>query len=84
MDLRKLDETQLQTILRFTEALVNRQTASGEINFDVPDVEQAEIQAKHFVERRKRGYRSAEIEGDAEIRTGIREWVKRTNRYTKL
>ncbi len=82
MDLRKLSETELQTVLRFTEALVER-TAGAEIDFDDPDLEQADEQAKEFLERRKRGYRTSEIKEDAEIRTGIREWVKLTNRYTK-
>jgi hypothetical protein len=82
MDLRKLSETELQTVLRFTEALVER-TAGAEIDFDDPDLEQADEQAKEFVERRAAGYRRSEIKEDSEILTGIREWVKRTNRYTK-
>jgi hypothetical protein len=84
MDLSKLNESQLQTILHFTESLVERQTADGGINFDEPDLEQAELQAIQFVERRKVGYRNAEIEGDAEIREGVREWMKRTNRTRNL
>ncbi len=83
MDLRKLDESQVQTVLRFTEALVER-TASAEIDFDDPDLEQADEQAKEFLERRKRGFRNAAIAEDSEIRTGIREWVKRTNRFRNL
>jgi hypothetical protein len=82
MDLRKLSETELQTILHFTEAMVER-TAGAEIDFDDPDLEQADEQAKEFLERRNAGHRNTEIKEDAEIRTGIREWVKRTNRYTK-
>jgi hypothetical protein len=84
MDLSKLNESELQTILRFTESLVNRQTASGEINFDVPDVEQAEISAKEFAQRRNAGYRNTEIAADSEIRKGVREWLKRSNRYRNL
>lgn len=80
MDLRNFNESQLQTILRFTEKLVEKQTASGEINFDDPDLVQADEQAKEFAQRRKRGYLSAEIKDDAEIRTGIKEWLKRRHR----
>ncbi len=80
MDLRNFNESQLKTILRFTEKLVEKQTASGGINFDVPDVEQAEISAKEFAHRRNAGYRTTEIEGDAETRKGIQEWMRRTNR----
>ncbi len=83
MDLRKLSEQELQTILHFTEAMVER-TAGAEIDFDDTDLEGAELQAKEFVERRAAGYRNTEIKDDAEIRTGIREWLKRTNRTTNL
>jgi hypothetical protein len=83
MDLRKLSETELQTILHFTEAMVER-TAGAEIDFDDTDLEGAELQAKEFVERRTAGYRNAEIKGDAEIRKGLREWMRRTNRTTNL
>jgi hypothetical protein len=81
--LTKLSEQELKTILHFTEKLVEKQTVNGEIDFNSPDLEQADEQAKHFVERRKRGYRNSEIEGNAEIRTGIKDWMRRTNRYIK-
>jgi hypothetical protein len=79
-DLRILTEEQRQTILHFAESLVNRQTVNGEIDFDSPDVEEAEISATEFAQRRNAGYRNTEIAADSEIRTGIREWLKRTNR----
>ncbi len=84
MDLRKLSEQELKTILHFTESLVEQQTANGEIDFDDADLEQADEQAKQFVERRNAGYHNSEIKEDAEIRKGVREWFKRTNRYRNL
>ncbi len=83
-----LSNESLQRINQRLNRLVELQDANGEtadeINLDDLDLDQAEEQAKEFVERRNAGFNKAEIKEDAEIRTGIREWLKRTNRYRNL
>ncbi len=81
MDLRNLDESSLQKIVLFAERLVELQNANGQINFDDPDIENAEKQAMEYIERRKAGHRNSEILEDADIRTGVREFLKKRAIY---
>jgi hypothetical protein len=84
MELQDLSDESLQRINQKLTRLVELKNANDEINLDDSDLDQAEEQAKEFVERRNAGFNKAEIKEDAEIRTGIREWLKRTNRYRNL
>jgi hypothetical protein len=84
MELQDLSNESLQRINQKLTRLVELKNANDEINLDDSDLDQAEEQAKEFVERRNAGFNKAEIKEDAEIRTGIREWLKRTNRYRNL
>jgi hypothetical protein len=75
MDLRTLTESQLQKI---NERLIEFQ----QINFDDPDLEQAELQAMQFVEAR-RGGRSGktEMESDDDIKTSVSDFLKKRSCY---
>jgi hypothetical protein len=93
LDLRMTTESVRQKFLLFTKKCLEKQNSElgyfsepekTEIDFDSPDLEQAELQAKHFVERRRNGYRSLEIKENEPIRASIREWLKRTNRHRNL
>ncbi len=72
MDLRNLTESQLQKI---NERLI-------EINFDDPDLEQAELQALQFVEARRSGRSGkTEMESDNDIKTSVSDFLKKRSRY---
>lgn len=83
-----LSNESLERINNRLNRLVELQNANGEtangINFDEPDLDQAEDQAKRYIERRNAGFNNLENPADTEIRTGIREWIRRTNRYRNL
>jgi hypothetical protein len=80
MDLRTLDNESLQKIVSFAERLVDLQ--NGQIDFDNPDLEQAEKQALQFVEAKRAGRSGkTEIESDTEIRNGVREFLKKRAIY---
>ena len=83
MDLRNFNESELQAIKLFTESLVENQN-DRQINFDDVDLEQAEQQAKDFIEAKRAG-RSGKVdpEDDPEIRKHIRKWLERTGRISR-
>jgi hypothetical protein len=85
MELDKMNESQLQTILAFTKSLVDFQTTKDETNLDdLDDLDLVEKQAREYAKRRESGYSKAENPEDSEIRDSVREWLKRSNRYRNL
>ena len=84
IDFSKMDESQLLAVKRFAEALVEFQDAGGDINFDDPDLAQADEQINRFIEERRAGRTGkAEVAGDEEARKSIREWRERTGRAAR-
>jgi hypothetical protein len=88
MELQDLSDESLQRINQKLTRLVELKNDNGEtvneINLDDSDLQGAEEQAMQYLKRRKAGYRNLENPEDADIRNGVREWVKRTNRYRNL
>lgn len=83
MDLRKLSESELQTIKMFAEKLLETNQQNGLTNFDDVDIAGAEIQAKNFLARQKEGYKNSEFEGDADIRASVRNFLSKRNLIKK-
>lgn len=81
MDLSKFSETELRIIKRFTEALAEQ---NQQIDFNDIDLDQAERQAKDFIEAKRAGRTGkAELDGDKGTRAGVVEWLKRTGRLAR-
>lgn len=81
MDLRNFSETELDVIKRFTESLAEQ---NQQLDFEDIDLAGAERQAKDFVEAKRAGRTGkAEMEGDADARAGVREWLRRTGRLAR-
>lgn len=84
-DLRNYNQKELDVILAFTQKLVDHQTDEL-VDFDVTDIdlEGADRQAKEYIRKRNAGKSGkVEFEGDAKIRSDIKEWLKRTRRVSK-
>jgi hypothetical protein len=74
MELKNLTDESLQRINQQLTRLV--ELKNGQIDFNDPDIENAEKQAMQYVERRKAGYRNLENPDDDDIRNGVREFLK--------
>jgi len=81
LDLNNWTDDQQKRLLHFTEDLAEREQFA---NFGNPDdVSQAETSAKDYIHRRKAKIRQIDDKEDAEIRKGVREWLKRTGRLAR-
>lgn len=77
MDLSKMNDAELQTVLAFTNKLGEQMNA---------DLEQAERQAAEFARARNENKRGKVQPNDAEsveIQKSVRSWLRRTNRIPK-
>ncbi len=82
-DLRTFSHSELVTLLKFTEALGRLNDKEHEVDFEDPDIDGAKKQAEEYLNRRRAGYRKSEITEDAEIRSGVREWLKRRGKLSR-
>jgi hypothetical protein len=90
MDLRQLSEEEKKGVLKFVEALADKETKNrtADFNFDEVDSEtlaQATQQARDFVAHRKTsGGRMLVDDSEGQsIRASIRSWMKKTKRDKK-
>jgi hypothetical protein len=84
LDLRNFSDTELNKLLEFTEKLAEHNQKEGLADFGNPDdLDGAERQAKEFAERRKAGYGGSENKEDADIRTGVRDFLRRRGVFRK-
>jgi hypothetical protein len=81
MELKNLTDESLQRINQQLTSLV--ELKNGQIDFNDPDIENAEKQAMQYVERRKAGYRNLENPEDDDIRNEIRGFLKKRAIYRK-
>jgi hypothetical protein len=90
LDLRMTTESVRQKFLLFTKKCLDKQNSElgyfsepekTEINLDDADLLDAEKQAQMYAKRRNNGFRSLENAEDKDIRKGIQEWMRRTNRF---
>ncbi len=80
MELRNLTDESLQRINKQLNTLVELQNA--QIDFNDPDIENAEKQAMEYVEARRAGRSGkTETESDNAIRNEIREFIKKRSCY---
>lgn len=80
-DLNNWSSDQQKHLLHFTEDLAEHEALA---KFgDATDLEQAEQQAKDFIKRRANKTRQIDSKEDAEIRKGIRDWLKRSGRLAR-
>jgi hypothetical protein len=93
LDLRNTTEGVRQKFLLFTKKCLEKQNSElgfvsepekMEINLDDAAILDAEKQAQMYAVRRNNGYRSLENAADKDIRKGIQEWMRRTNRFRNL
>ena len=82
MDLRKFSDSQLKQILAFTSRLAE-QTKASAVDFEDVDLEGAEKQGREYARRRNAGHSHLEIAEDAEVRSDVREWLRRTGRISR-
>jgi hypothetical protein len=90
LDLRMTTESVRQKFLLFTKKCLEKQNSElgyfsepekMEIDWDDAAILDAEKQAQMYALRRRNGYRSLENAADKDIRKGIQEWMRRTNRF---
>lgn len=83
MELRNLTDESLQRINYQLTRLVELKNANGQIDFNDTDLdlEDAEKTALAYIERRKQGYRNLENPEDDDIRSEIRDFLKKRSSY---
>jgi hypothetical protein len=80
MELQILSDESLQRINQKLSRLVELQNA--QIDFNDPDIENAEKQAMQYVEARRAGRSGkTETESDNAIRNGVRDFLKKRSCY---